>query len=204
MTMNNKLIDTIKEMEISKTPETKSLEEANQSYTKKQLAHFIERFDLDIAKSWKKDEIVAPLSDWMKEASVEVLNSDAELHSFYMEKVVNAEEPFDVYSDNLSETDLECALFLIEHGLAYNVDGQLWVPEETEKSVSNDIESDNQNTSSKEEPSEVKEEVKTESKPNKKKLTQTSSSNLSTKETLAQKKQTRLKYLKKMAKKKKK
>lgn len=63
--MNEKLIDTIKEMEIKSAPEEQSLEAALNQYTKKQLAHFIERFDLDIAKSWKKAEIIDALIEWM-------------------------------------------------------------------------------------------------------------------------------------------
>ncbi|WP_423188946.1 hypothetical protein ACO1PF_10180 [Alkalibacterium sp. f15] len=202
--MNKQLIATIKELEINKAPEEQTLELANQSYTKKQLAHFIERFDLDIAKSWKKDEIVAPLSDWMKEASVDLLNSDTELRSFYMEKVLNAEEPLDVYSNDLSEADLERVLLLMEHGMAYNVDGQLWTPDETISAVSKDVESDDQSVSSEEPtPQEKAKEITSQPELIKKKPTQTTSPSLSKEEKLAQNKQIRLKYLKKQAKKKK-
>ncbi|OJF94690.1 hypothetical protein [Alkalibacterium sp. 20] len=209
--MNEQLIETIKQLEIKKAPEEQSLEAANQTYTKKQLAHFIERHELPIAKSWKKDEIVSSLTEWMKEARINLLTSDAELRSFYSYNVKSAEQPLDIYDANLSETDLERVLLLIEHGLIFNIDGELWVPDETIKVVTDDVESPELTSTEKEAvPEEKAEETKTQSESLQQKRTQshprgqrtqTTASSVSTEEELARNKKTRLKYLKTQAKK---
>ncbi|PRY70904.1 hypothetical protein [Alkalibacterium olivapovliticus] len=200
--MNEQLLQTIKQLEIKKEPEEQTLEVANQSYTKNQLAHFIDRHDLSIAKSWKKAEIVTALTDWMEKARVDLLNSEPELLSFYSQNLVKAERSFDTYNSNLSDSDLERVLLLIDYGLAYNVDGQLWLPGETAGAVSN-IEAvpeqqDEADTNQTDAP-----ENKPEQSSQAKKRAQTPPPSVFTEETVAQKKQTRLNYLKKQAKKKK-
>ena len=198
--MNEQLLDTIKELEIKKMPEEKSLEAANMGYTKKQLTHFIERHDLDIAKSWKKAEIVEPLTEWMKDVRTELLNSDADLLSFYNENALQADEPFNIYEADLSEDNLARVVKLMEHGLVFNVDGTLWIPEETAAAVSEEVETDTPASTEEVKTEEKVEEPKAQPKPavnnwmRKKTLTP--------EELLEQKKQTRLNYLKKQAKKK--
>lgn len=202
--MNEQLLQTIKQLEIKKEPEEQTLEVANQSYTKNQLAHFIDRHDLSIAKSWKKAEIIEPLIDWMEKAQSKLLASDAELSSFYTKNATNDEQSLDIYTD-LSEEEMKHVLSLIEHGLAFNVEGQLWAPEETVNALDSDVLSADQESTSKEPaPEENTEEVKVASAPLEKKQAQTSSPSLSPEERIAREKKMRLKYFKKQAKKNKK
>ncbi|GEK91016.1 hypothetical protein [Alkalibacterium kapii] len=203
--MNDKLIDTIKEMEIKSAPEKQSLEAALNQYTKKQLAHFIERHDLDIAKSWKKAEIIEALIEWMASAQKELLKSDEELNAFYSNTVVDADQPLEI-SDDLSDKEQENVLSLIEHGLVFNADGQLWALEAVAETVDTVSEKPagssepNEETASKDEATEVKSQP---AQP-KKQRKQTSAPSLSPEERIARQKKMRLKYLKKQAKKKKK
>lgn len=195
--MNKQHMETLKELEIKKAPEELSIEAANDNYTKKQLAHFIERHALDIAKSWKKAEIVEALTEWMESAQKEILETDSDLHSFYSNVVVNADESLNVYDENLTDDKLENILKLVEHGLAYNVDGQLWVPAETSP-VRDD--SDKQAEEPKKET--PKKQAATSSQP--KTTTSTASPSVFNEEDIEKKKEARLKYLKKQAKRKKK
>jgi len=211
--MNKQILETIKELEIKNVSEEQSLEAANQNYTKKQLTHFIERHDLPIAKSWLKDEIVTALSDWMTDAQKELLSNDPELLAFYQKEVLQADEPLDVYNTDLSDSDSEKVLQLMEHGLVYNVEGELWVPEETVKAVSNDVESpERTSTGNESAPVEQAEADTTQSDSANKqparsrqtrKSPQAASSSLSAEERLARNKKARLKYFKTQAKKKK-
>lgn len=200
--MNEKLIDTIKEMEIKSAPEEQSLEAALNQYTKKQLAHFIERFDLDIAKSWKKAEIIDALIEWMESAQIELLESNKELNAFYSNKVVNADQPLEI-NDDLSNKEQESVLSLVEHGLVFNADGQLWAPEavaETVDTASNKLAESSEST---EEKASQNEEKSQPAQP-KKQGKLTPAPTLSPEERIAHEKKRRLKYFKKQAKKKKK
>lgn len=197
--MNEKLIDTMKEMEIKSAPEEQSLEAALNQYTKKQLAHFIERFDLDIAKSWKKAEIIDALIEWMESAQKELLKSNEELNTFYLNKVVNADQPLEI-NDDLSDKEQESVLSLVEHGLVFNADGQLWAPETVAETV--DTASNKPAESTEEKASQV--ETKSQPTQPKKQRKQTSAPSLSPEERIAREKKMRIKYFKKQAKKKKK
>ncbi|WP_368646189.1 hypothetical protein AB4027_04720 [Alkalibacterium putridalgicola] len=202
--MNEKLIQTINELEIKKAPEEQPLEAALNQYTKKQLAHFIERFDLDIAKSWKKAEIIEALIEWMESAQSELLESNEDLKAFYLNKVVNAKEPLEI-NDDLSDKEQERVLSLIEHGLVFNADGQLWAPKAADKTA--DTESDkpvdsgesSEETTSQEKPAETEKP-----KPRKKQRQQASATSLTPEERIAREKKMRLKYFKTQAKKNKK
>lgn len=200
--MNEQLLQTIKQLEIKKEPEEQTLEVANQSYTKNQLAHFIDRHDLSIAKSWKKAEIVTALTDWMEKARVDLLNSEPDLLSFYSQDLMQAKQSFDTYNDKLSDSELERVLLLIDYGLAYNVNGQLWVPGETAVAVANKEVVPEEQTEANTNQTDASEN-KPEQSSQAKKLAQTPPPSVFTEETVAQKKQTRLNYLKKQAKKKK-
>ncbi|GEK89701.1 hypothetical protein SAMN04488100_1214 [Alkalibacterium putridalgicola] len=200
--MNDKLIDTIKEMEIKSAPEEQSLEAALNQYTKKQLAHFIERFDLDIAKSWKKAEIIDALIEWMESAQKELLESNEELNAFYSNKVVNADQPLEI-NDDLSDKEQESVLSLVEHGLVFNADGQLWAPEAVAKTFDTASNKPAESSEATEEKASQNEEKSQPAQP-KKQGKQTSSPTLSPEERIAREKKMRLKYFKKQAKKKKK
>ncbi|GAB2497113.1 hypothetical protein GCM10008929_17850 [Alkalibacterium psychrotolerans] len=195
--MNKQSMETLKELEIKKAPEVQSIEAANDNYTKKQLAHFIERHDLDIAKSWKKAEIVEALTEWMESAQKEMMISDSDLHSFYSEELVKTDESVNIYDDNLSDDKLENILKLVEHGLAYNVDGQLWVPAETAP-VEND------STVKTDEPKKDAPKKQASSSSQSKPTTSAASPSVFKDEDIEKKKEARLKYLKKQAKRKKK
>jgi len=211
--MNEELIKTIKELEIKTAPEEHSLQAANQLYTKKQLTHFIERHDLPIAKSWLKDEIVTALSDWMADAQKELLANNQDLLTFYKNNVLQADESLNTYNADLSDSDLDNITQLIEHGLVYNVGGELWAPETTADTVSSDVKSSASPATSEEGTTEEKSEAvtnqtqspkgQTKTRTTAKKTFQSSSTTLSTEEKLGQNKQTRLKYLREQAKKKK-
>ena len=127
--MDTQAMETIKTLEIKSAPEKQTLEAANESYTKKQLAHFIERHDLAIAKSWLKDDIVSALSEWMNNAQKDVLANDSDLLAFY-EKMLASDEKLNLYGDNISEDEGNTLLSLMEYGLLYNVDGTVWAPAE--------------------------------------------------------------------------
>lgn len=194
--MNKQHLETLKELEIKKAPEEQSIMAANDNYTKKQLAHFIERHDLDIAKSWKKAEIVESLTEWMTSAQKELLETDSALHSFYSSDVVNNEEALDFYDDTLSDDKLENLLKLVEYGLAYNVDGELWVPSsDVAEATPAEVSADQADDSKKEEAA-----SNSQSKP----VTYSSSPSVFKEENIEKKKEARLKYLKKQAKRKKK
>lgn len=195
--MNKQFMETLKELEIKKAPEELSIEAANDNYTKKQLAHFIERHDLDIAKSWKKPEIVEALTEWMESAQKEKLESDSDLHSYYSEELVKTDDSVNIYDDNLSIDKLENILKLVEHGLAYNVDGQLWVPSEAAP-----VETDSANQA--EEPKKEVSEKQATSSSQPKTTSQSASPSVFKEEDIEKKKDARLKYLKKQAKRKKK
>ncbi|MCC5890853.1 MAG: hypothetical protein JJU01_09795 [Alkalibacterium sp.] len=195
--MHKQYMETIKELEIKKAPEEQSLAAANDNYTKVQLAHFIERHDLDIAKSWKKAEIVDALTEWMESAQQEMLESDSALQTFYSDNVVNAEQLLNVYDDNLSDDKLENVLKLVEHGLAYNVDGQLWVPS---NEVVETTPAENESVDKIDEPKKEEPSSSNQSKPS----TYSASPSVFKDEDIEKKKEARLKYLKKQAKRKKK
>lgn len=200
--MNEKSTETINELEIKGAPEEQSLESALNQYTKKQLAHFIERHDLDIAKSWKKAEIIEALIEWMESAQRELLESDDELNTFYSNKVVNADQPLEI-SDDLSDKEQESVLGLIEHGLVFNADGLLWTPEavaEKVDTVSEKPSESSEETDSKDKATEAKSQP---AKP-KKQRKQSATPKLTPEERIALEKKMRLKYFKKQAKKKKK
>ncbi|SFC10341.1 hypothetical protein SAMN04488102_10353 [Alkalibacterium subtropicum] len=203
--MNEQLIETIKEMEIKGAPEEQTLEAALNQYTKKQLAHFIERHDLDIAKSWKKAEIIEALIEWMSSVQPELMESDEDLNAFYSNQVVNADQPLEI-SDDLSEKDQERVLKLIEHGLVFNADNELWTPEAVAQTVDSESEkSADSNESSKETASQDEAaEVKSQPAQPRKQRKQTSALSLTPEERIAREKKMRLKYFKKQAKKKKK
>ena len=203
--MNEELLQTIKELEIKKAPEEQSLEAALNQYTKKQLAHIIERFELDIAKSWKKAEIIDALIDWMNENQSELLKSDEDLNAFYLNDVANAEQSLEV-NDDLSEKEQEHVLSLIENGLVFNADGQLWTPEEAVKTTGTESDKPADSIESTEETAsqENHAEVTSQPAPRKKQRKQASAPSLSPEERIAREKKTRLKYFKKQAKKKKK
>ena len=192
--MDTQAMETIKTLEIKSAPEKQTLEAANESYTKKQLAHFIERHDLAIAKSWLKDDIVSALSEWMNNAQKDVLANDSDLLAFY-EKMLASDEKLNLYGDNISEDEGNTLLSLMEYGLLYNVDGTVWAPAEAAETTE-DVEVKTVSEEKKEQPSK-KPSPNTQSKPRQ------ATSSLSTEEKLAQEKQARLKYLKKQAKKKK-
>ena len=193
--MNKQHLETVKQLEIKKAPEEQSTEAANNQYTKKQLTHFIEHHDLDIAKSWKKAEIVEALTEWMETAQKDVLESNSDLQSFYSESVVNTDKSMKVYDDTLSDDSLENILKLVEHGLAYNVDGQLWVPADKTAEVSTE------NNESSEQVDEPKKEA---SNSQSKKTSPSASSSFGHADSIEDKKKARLEYLKLQAKRKKK
>lgn len=203
--MNENLIQTIKELEIKKAPEEQTLEAALNQYTKKQLAHFIERFDLDIAKSWKKAEIIDALIEWMESAQSELLDSDEDLNAFYLNKVVNTEESLQI-SDDMSDKEQERVLSLIEHGLVFNADGQLWAPETADKTVNDESSKPAESSETSEETASQEKPAETKSKsvPQKKQRKQTPAPSLSPEERIAREKKMRLNYFKKQAKKNKK
>ena len=188
-------------MEIKKAPEKQSTEAANNQYTKKQLTHFIEHHDLDIAKSWKKAEIVEALTEWMETAQKDVLESNSDLQSFYSESVVNTDESLNVYDDNLSDDSLENILKLVEHGLAYNVDGQLWVPSGKTAAVSTE---ENESSTQASEPEKIASKKQTTSNSQSKKTSPSASSSFGHADSIEDKKKARLEYLKLQAKRKKK
>lgn len=200
--MNEQIMQTLKDLEIKKAPEEQSLEAANQSYTKDQLAHFIERHDLSIAKSWKKAEIITPLTEWMGKAREDLLNSNSDLLSFYSQDLMQNQRQVAIYEDNLSDTELEHILLLIEHGLAYNVEGQLWVPEHTVSDLTNKPTVTSKKTESTSSQDESDKNTPTAEK-QKKQNRKLPSRPVSTEERLSYEKQTRLDYLKKQSKKKK-
>ncbi|MCC5896076.1 MAG: hypothetical protein JJU16_11475 [Alkalibacterium sp.] len=200
--MNEQLMQIIKDLEIKKAPEVKSIEAANDSYTKNQLAHFIERHDLSIAKSWKKAEIVTALSEWMEEASAELLDSNAELHSFYTKDIMQSEDTLDIYEESRSESELECILQLLEHGLAYNVDGQLWTPEEAADSAVSETKESSKKTESVPAKKDTSKK-KTVSSSQSKQTMHAPSRSVSPEQRVSKQKQTRLDYLKQQSKKKK-
>lgn len=198
--MNKKHIATLEELEIKKAPEEQSIEAANHTYTKKQLAHFIERHELDIAKSWKKADIVEALTKWMADAQKDILEADSDLHSFYSSDVVNNEEALNIYESTLSDEKLENILKLVEHGLAYNVDGQLWLPSnEVTEAAQEKEEADVQADEPKQDTQKEVAVSSSQSKP-----VTYSSSSVFKEEDIEKKKEARLKYLKKQAKRKKK
>ncbi|GEN50358.1 hypothetical protein APE02nite_10230 [Alkalibacterium pelagium] len=199
--MNKQHLETAKQLEIKKAPEEQSTEAANNQYTKKQLTHFIEHHDLDIAKSWKKAEIVEALTEWMETAQKDVLDSNSDLQSFYSESVVNADESLNIYDDNLSDDSLENILKLVEHGLAYNVDGQLWVPAEISAEVSAE---DNESSVQVDEPKKEAPKKQTTSNSQSKTTSHSASSSFEKAESIEDQKKARLEYLKKQAKRKKK
>lgn len=199
--MNKQHLETVKQLEIKKAPEEQSTEAANNQYTKKQLTHFIEHHDLDIAKSWKKAEIVEALTEWMESTQKDVLESDSDLQSFYSDEVVNADESLNVYDDTLSDDRLENILKLVEHGLAYNVDGQLWVPADKTAEVSTeDKNSRVQVDESKKEAQKKQEALSSQSK----KASHSVSPSVGKTDSMEDKKKARLEYLKLQAKRKKK
>lgn len=199
--MNKQLMETITELDIKKAPEDQSLAAANDNYTKKQLAHFIERHDLDIAKSWKKAEIVDALTEWMESAQQEILEADSDLQSFYSNEVVKADESIDVTDENLSDKKLEYIVKLVEHGLAYNVDGQLWVPS---NEVAETAPENNDSADQADEPKKETQKQETVSSNQSKPSTHSASPSAFKDEDIEKKKEARLKYLKKQAKRKKK
>lgn len=211
--MNEEILETIKQLEIKKAPEEQSLESANQSYTKDQLAHFIERHELSIAKSWKKAEIVTALTDWMNETQTNYLQSNEDLHSFYSKNLIQNEQPIALYDSNLSDNDLTHILHLIEHGLAYNVDGQLWVPDETAKTFTDSSETHDLVPNKKDSDGKVmNEKTDSQAEPVSENASQSNSvtegspalsASRSSDKSIAQVKQQRLDYLKKQSKKKK-
>ena len=188
-------------MEIKKAPEKQSTEAANNQYTKKQLTHFIEHHDLDIAKSWKKAEIVEALTEWMETAQKDVLESNSDLQSFYSESVIHTDESLNVYDDTLSDDRLENILKLVEHGLAYNVDGQLWVPADKTATVSTE---DNESSAQVDEPKKEASKKQTTSNSQSKKTSPSASSSFRHADSIEDKKKARLEYLKLQAKRKKK
>ena len=188
-------------MEIKKAPEKQSTEAANNQYTKKQLTHFIEHHDLDIAKSWKKAEIVEALTEWMETAQKDVLESNSDLQSFYSESVIHTDESLNVYDDTLSDDRLENILKLVEHGLAYNVDGQLWVPADKTATVSTE---DNESSAQVDEPKKEASKKQTTSNSQSKKTSPSASSSFGHADSIEDKKKARLEYLKLQAKRKKK
>jgi len=199
--MNKQHLETVKQLEIKKAPEEQSTEAANNQYTKKQLTHFIEHHDLDIAKSWKKAEIVEALTEWMETAQKDVLDSDSDLQSFYSESVVNTNESMNVYDDTLSDHRLENILKLVEYGLAYNVDGQLWVPADKTAEISTEEKNSRvQVDESKKEAQKKQEALSNQSK----KASHSVSPSVGKIDSMEDKKKTRLEYLKKQAKRKKK
>lgn len=199
--MNKQHLETVKQLEIKKAPEEQSTEAANNQYTKKQLTHFIEHHDLDIAKSWKKAEIVEALTEWMETAQKDVLESNSDLQSFYSESVVNTDESLNVYDDNLSDDSLENILKLVEHGLAYNVDGQLWVPEDKTSEVSTE---NNDSSAQVDEPKKEASKKQRASNSQSKKTSPSASSSFGHADCIEDKKKARLEYLKLQAKRKKK
>lgn len=199
--MNKQHLETVKQLEIKKAPEEQSTEAANNQYTKKQLTHFIEHHDLDIAKSWKKAEIVEALTEWMKTAQKDVLDSNSDLQSFYSESVVNADESLNVYDDTLSDDSLENILKLVEHGLAYNIEGQLWVPEGKASKVSTE---DNKSSVQVDEPKKEAPKKQEASSSQSKKASHSVSPSVGKTDSMEEKKKARLEYLKKQAKRKKK
>lgn len=200
--MNEQIMQTLKDLEIKKAPEEQSLEAANQSYTKDQLAHFIERHDLSIAKSWKKAEIITPLTEWMGKAREDLLNSNSDLLSFYSQDLMQNQRQVAIYEDNLSDTEWEHILLLIEHGLAYNVEGQLWMPEHTVSALTNKPAVTSEETESISSQDESGKNTPTVGRP-KNQNRKLPSRPVSTEERLSYEKQTRLDYLKKQSKKKK-
>lgn len=199
--MNKQHLETVKQLEIKKSPEEQSTEAANNQYTKKQLTHFIEHHDLDIAKSWKKAEIVEALTEWMETAQKDVLESNSDLQSFYSESVVNTDESLNVYDDNLSDDSLENILKLVEHGLAYNVDGQLWVPADKTAAVSTE---NNESSAQVDEPKKEASKKHRASNSQSKKTSPSASSSFGHADSIEDKKKARLEYLKLQAKRKKK
>jgi len=199
--MNKQHLETVKQLEIKKAPEEQFTEAANNQYTKKQLTHFIEHHDLDIAKSWKKAEIVEALSEWMETAQKNVLESNSDLQSYYSESVVNTDESLNVYDDNLSDDSLENILKLVEHGLAYNVDGQLWVPADKTAEVSTE---NNESSAQVDEPKKEAPKKQTPSNSQPKKTSPSASSSFGHADSIEDKKKARLEYLKLQAKRKKK
>lgn len=199
--MSKQHLETIKQLEIKKAPEEQSTEAANNQYTKKQLTHFIEHHDLNIAKSWKKAEIVEALTEWMDTAQKDVLDTNSDLQSFYSESVVNADEAMNVYDDNLSDDSLENILKLVEHGLAYNVDGKLWVPEQKAAAVSTE---DNVPNTQISEPEKIVTNKQRSSNSQSKKTSPSASSSFGHADSIEDKKKARLEYLKIQAKRKKK
>jgi len=173
------------------------MEAANNQYTKKQLTHFIEHHDLDIAKSWKKADIVEALTEWMKTARKDVLDSNSDLQSFYSESVVNTNESMNVYDDTLSDDSLENILKLVEHGLAYNVEGQLWVPEGKDSE-------ENESSTQVNEPEKIATKKLRSSNSQSKKTSPSASSSFGHADSIEDKKKARLEYLKLQAKRKKK
>jgi len=199
--MNKQHLETVKQLEIKKAPEEQSTEAANNQYTKKQLTHFIEHHDLDIAKSWKKAEIVEALTEWMESTQKDVLESDSDLQSFYLNEVVNADESLNVYDDNLSDHSLENILKLVEYGLAYNVDGHLWVPSGKTAEVSTE---NNKSSAQVDEPKKEASKKQTTSNSQSKKTSPSASSSFRHADSIEDKKKARLEYLKLQAKRKKK
>ena len=199
--MNKQHLETFKQLEIKKAPEEQSTEAANNQYTKKQLTHFIEHHDLDIAKSWKKAEIVEALTEWMETAQKDVLESNSDLQSFYSESVIHTDESLNVYDDTLSDDRLENILKLVEHGLAYNVDGQLWVPADKTATVSTE---DNESSAQVDEPKKEASKKQTTSNSQSKKTSPSASSSFRDADSIEGKKKARLEYLKLQAKRKKK
>lgn len=196
--MSENVLNTIKDLEIKKAPEENSQEAANQLYTKKQLAYFIERYDLDIAKSWKKAEIVSALTEWMNTAGKELLESDSDLASLLSK--VSVEASFDLYNGSVPSKEMEQLLLLIEHGFAYNVDGQIWLPETAEAAA-------NESASDSAKPAQPKTEAKNEKAPTSQATDWSRPAQpapaLTAQEKIARNKQARLEYFKKQAKKKK-
>ncbi|EXJ23349.1 hypothetical protein ADIAL_1257 [Alkalibacterium sp. AK22] len=202
--MTQNTLNTIQEMEIKKAPEESTQEAANQLYTKKQLAYFIERHDLDIAKSWKKAEIVSALTEWMDAAAKELLKADADLQALLAQ--LTTEDSFDLYSDALSREQQESLRLLIEHGLVYNVDGSAWIPESAKSqatespSISKEAADSNEaqkTAAPKSQETQTAQQTNAWSRPAQK------APALSTQEKIARNKQARLAYFKKQAKKKK-
>ncbi|MDN6398662.1 hypothetical protein [Alkalibacterium gilvum] len=194
--MDTQAMETIKTLEIKSAPEKQTLEAANESYTKKQLAHFIERHDLAIAKSWLKDDIVSALSEWMNDAQKDLLSNDSDLLAYY-EKMLASDDKLNLYEDDLSDADQDKLLSLMEHGLLYNVDGTVWIPAEAAETTE-DVEGEEKTVSE-----EKTEQPSKKTPSNNQSKAKQATASLSTEERLAQEKQARLKYLKKQAKKKK-